>query len=255
MARINVEDAIYRDRRFFNLAAKVGGPEAALGAIVFAWDLAQKFWKTSQKLIPPHEWKRLGFADDILECGLAELRDGLVYVCGSEEQFRWLDQKVTAGRNGGLAKASAAKRTLAPAKRSLPSSSPSSSSSASSSKTNTYAQQVERVYQGFYPRKIGKTKGVGKLAREIKTPEDMALLECAIKNYATASSGKAMEYIKHFSTFASEWRDWTDSSIVRMEGLTAEDLRKKRARELDEEIALETEEQLRRDGEELLRGA
>jgi hypothetical protein len=46
---------------------------------------------------------------------MAEEREDGVYAKGSEDQFAWLRQKVEAGRRGGVAKASGAKRRLAAA--------------------------------------------------------------------------------------------------------------------------------------------
>lgn len=72
-------------------------------------------------------------------------------------------------------------------------------------------QKLESLYFSLYPRKIGKTKGISKLLSSMKSDEDLALLEKSIKNYAEHVAGKSPEYIKHFSTFASEWRDWVDA--------------------------------------------
>jgi hypothetical protein len=81
-------------------------------------------------------------------------------------------------------------------------------------RTEHIAQQVERLYQEFYPRKVGKEKGMKKLAREVKTPEDLLDLERAIKNYAKDRAGNEAQYIQHFSTFAGEWRDWVDYAVT-----------------------------------------
>jgi len=73
-------------------------------------------------------------------------------------------------------------------------------------RTNIIAQQVEQLYLK-YPRKEGKTKGIQKLSKEMKTPEDLTLLEKSISNY-TKVCGTEKKYIKHFSTFAGCWRDY-----------------------------------------------
>ena len=80
--------------------------------------------------------------------------------------------------------------------------------------TDHFAQQVERLYQEFYPRKVGKDKGMKRLAREVKTPEDLANLERAIKNYAKDRAGNEAQYIQHFSSFAGEWKDWVDYAVT-----------------------------------------
>lgn len=66
---------------------------------------------------------------------------------------------------------------------------------------------LEKLYKG-YPRKKGKTPGLKKLAKEIKTEADYLALAEAIKNYAADSAGKDAQYIQFFSTFAGQWRDW-----------------------------------------------
>lgn len=61
-----------------------------------------------------------------------------------------------------------------------------------------------------YPRKEGKSKGIKKLKSEITTWEDFQKLSLAIANYAASRIGQDATFTKHFSTFASEWRDWID---------------------------------------------
>lgn len=80
--------------------------------------------------------------------------------------------------------------------------------------TGVFLSEIENLYFLFYPRKVGKTKGVQKLSRDIKTEQDLADLKKAINNYAKLCVGKDTEYIKHFSTFASCWRDYVDESVV-----------------------------------------
>jgi len=100
MARINVEDSIFKDGRFFKLSMRLGSQERALGSLVMAWVLAQKWWlKSAHRTIPIDDWKRsLTVVDEILECGFAEITDTGVYVSGSREQFGWLEQRSQAGR-------------------------------------------------------------------------------------------------------------------------------------------------------------
>lgn len=73
------------------------------------------------------------------------------------------------------------------------------------------SEGLESVYK-TYPRKEGKTKGLAKLKTQIKTPEDLEHLKAAVKNYRAKleSSGTETEFIKHFSTWVGEWRDWID---------------------------------------------
>lgn len=123
MARINIEDSLYRDNRFINLYIKLNSFEAAIGALVRVWSVAQDWYLTENKMIPVGEWKKQGLNDAVIEVGLAEITDGFIRVSGADKQFSWLYQKVEAGRRGGLAKSkknsdvAGAKRTLAGAKR------------------------------------------------------------------------------------------------------------------------------------------
>ena len=155
MARINIDDSIYKDVRFVELVGKTGGLNQALGALVRAWGVGQKYWARDKGLIPSKVWKSQKLDDSIIEVGLAEQRDDGVYIRGSAKQFGWLLQKVEAGRKGGQSKSAntksnktieeasvrqaSAKRTSSAAKPltltpSLPLSSSSNSDSRSTSK-------------------------------------------------------------------------------------------------------------------------
>lgn len=158
MARINIEDSLFKDIRFMDLVAKFGCLNTAIGALVRAWALAQKHYLNyeNDQLIPSADWKKQRIRDELIEVGLAELRPKGYYVSGSKEQFAWLEQKITAGRKGGLASAkkrkenkalkakpSAAKQGQAKAskpKHSQPSYSSSSSLSSSSSNSSSSTQ-------------------------------------------------------------------------------------------------------------------
>ena len=63
-----------------------------------------------------------------------------------------------------------------------------------------------------YPRKIGKTLGIKKLLKEIKNETDLIDLNAAIQNYKKLciSNQTEPQFIKHFSTFASCWRDYLE---------------------------------------------
>lgn len=94
--------------------------DRALGTLVRAWSIAQKWYIIGNRMIPEAEWAKQGIDELIFEVGLAERIDGHVRIAGSDEQFHWLLQRVEAGRKGGHAKASGrlagAKRELAGAK-------------------------------------------------------------------------------------------------------------------------------------------
>lgn len=81
---------------------------------------------------------------------------------------------------------------------------------------NERTNDQERVNFDFdlvylnYPRKIGKSKGVEKLKKLIKTKTDYDLLLLSVKNYSEISRDVEPKFIKHFSTFVSEWRDYIE---------------------------------------------
>jgi len=134
MARINIEDSLFKDVRFTKLIIQMGSLETALGCMVRAFIVAQEFWKNGKRPIPKEEWDKHCLAPLLISVGLAtETEDGSIYVSGSEKQFEWLIKKQDAGKLGGLKsrrkKVSTAKQRLSNAKLSQPSYSYSYSSS------------------------------------------------------------------------------------------------------------------------------
>lgn len=99
MARINFEDSIYSDFRFINLVNKCGSVEFALGSLVRAWHLGQKYYlnEKTNRMIPLKKWNQQGIRMDIIEVGLAEIIDDHVYIKGAEKQFAWLLRQRAAG--------------------------------------------------------------------------------------------------------------------------------------------------------------
>ena len=75
----------------------------------------------------------------------------------------------------------------------------------------SFKNEIEHIYADLYPLKKGKTKGVEKLSKEIKSDEDLEKLKLAITNYSKTINDP--KYIKHFSTFASEWKDYLDANV------------------------------------------
>lgn len=66
-----------------------------------------------------------------------------------------------------------------------------------------------------YPRKIGKSTGIVKLRRSVRNGDDYGMLLQAVENYAAYAKKNSLEpqFIMHFSTFATRWRDWTDAAL------------------------------------------
>lgn len=101
MARINVEDTIWRDDRFDQLKVLLGNRAVAIGWLVVAWDLAHIwFGKTPTHLIPVSEWEKAKMPSALMETGFAELRDGGVYVRGTNDHCRYILDRKEAGRRG-----------------------------------------------------------------------------------------------------------------------------------------------------------
>ena len=67
-----------------------------------------------------------------------------------------------------------------------------------------------------YPRKEGKTKGLEKLKSTIRSQADYDALLKAVDNYAAQVRrlGTEPKYVKHFSTFATSWRDYEDGAAL-----------------------------------------
>lgn len=78
---------------------------------------------------------------------------------------------------------------------------------AQSANADVSDSDLDLIYQE-YPRKIGKSQGMKKLAREIKTKDLLADCLKAVKNYSNSVKTTEAKYIKHFSTWVTEWRDW-----------------------------------------------
>lgn len=115
MARINIEDSLFKDERFAELMLALGSRTLALGSIVESFILAQKHFSTTvnDRLIPFNEWQRIKHGDQLVVCGLAEVRDAGVYVKGSKENFAWIIQRSEAGKNSARIKQQRKSTTVA----------------------------------------------------------------------------------------------------------------------------------------------
>lgn len=71
----------------------------------------------------------------------------------------------------------------------------------------------ESIY-ALYPNRKGKKRGMEICRREILTSEDFFKLRTAVENYARECQGREPQYIKHFSTFMNNWRDYEPSTGV-----------------------------------------
>lgn len=152
--RLNFEDSIFKDARFYKLVALCGNDlDTACGALLRAWSLAQKWFLTPSKMVPISEWEKQDMRAAIIESGMAVLHGDFVYVRGSVEQFSWLEKARESGKKGGKGRAKIIeeipKGTLTDPKGSLTSSSFSSSFSFGERSTTTtkgLSGQVETAY-------------------------------------------------------------------------------------------------------------
>jgi hypothetical protein len=98
MARINIEDSLYKEQAFIDLVVATGSIEVALGALVRAWTVAQKYWVPDRKRIPRDVWDRERLRQAIIDSGLADENADGIYMRESDEQFSWLFQRSEAGK-------------------------------------------------------------------------------------------------------------------------------------------------------------
>lgn len=229
MARINIEECWWSDPRRSKLIRLLGGDtRKADGLAIEAWRLAQEFWKHERKLVPLTHFDALEDSQCLIDAGLAEVRGSEVYVRGSSQYLEWVREQRENAASAGRASAQRPrdeKGRLLPKVQQVTNETPATSSEVQPSvsgsgsiKENTieHRKRYSRVKSDFdleklykeYPRKKGKTPGLKKLAKEIKTEADYLALAEAIKNYAADSAGKDAQYIQFFSTFAGQWRDW-----------------------------------------------
>lgn len=154
MARINVEDSLFRDNRFLKLTIKTGSVPLALGLLIQAWIVAQKFYLTDSQTIPLDHWKAQELSDLLIEVGLAEIVGDGVRMKGAEAQFGWLKHRAEAGRKGGQTKAknkAESKAKTSQAKSSKPKQTQASSSfsfSYSSSSSNSDSKYLSSKGEG-----------------------------------------------------------------------------------------------------------
>ena len=143
--RINVEDCWWVDPRRSKLIRLADHDEdVADGAMLKAWRLAQEHWKNGKSLVPEQLFMALERANAIIEAGLAERREGGIYVRGSADLHERLHEKREAASAGGRTSAQRPRDELG---RLLPKQEPSTlqadssrlqrSSSSSSSKEKT----------------------------------------------------------------------------------------------------------------------
>lgn len=232
MARINIEDSLFKDARFINLCIFYGSRTSALGSICWAFIVAQKFYLNTEteRLIPLSEWKRQECDDKLIDFGLAEVRPNGIYVSGSEAQFAWLIQKQEAGKKGGrpksnitpIQKAGGYRAKAGQSGPNPPTLTPTQKknintlSSPDGADDTSQQYDLEKIYQEYPKRSGGQNKKAGlvRLKGIIKTKADYELALLAVKNYSlhlTATNRIGTEFVKMFSSFwdrQGDWKEW-----------------------------------------------
>jgi hypothetical protein len=208
----------------------MGSEKLAIGEIVIFWRLAQEQFKKN-KLISEEMFKINECSDNLFICDLAEKTPDGIRAKGDLTHFGWIIGRQEAGRAG--AKITNEKRwgkkresndinnlVSANDQQSVSKRQPPTLTLTHTlkKKNNTYDQnhfaqdELERLYV-LYPRKIGRQKGLKILAKQIKNQTELLDLERAIKNYSNHVKQQDPKYIKHWSTFANEWRDWIEPIV------------------------------------------
>ena len=69
----------------------------------------------------------------------------------------------------------------------------------------------ESIYR-LYPKKMGKSKGLQKYKKQVKTEKDQNDLKRAIHSFIKYHENRGTEeqFIPYFSTFMTSWRDWLE---------------------------------------------
>lgn len=217
MARINIEDSIYKDSRFIKLVLKTGDLEKALGALVRAWTIAQKWYLSPHRMIPKKVWYDSEINPHILEVGLAEIIDDFVRVRGADEQFVWLKQRQDAGRVN-IKEFNNGRQSVVDGRSSSYSSSFSKKEKnmCDSGESHPHEFAYEEIYKA-YPKRLGsmnKAAGINKLKRLIKTQADFDDALNAVMRYnqfCIETKKIKTELVKMFSSFFDsngDWREW-----------------------------------------------
>jgi hypothetical protein len=108
MARINLEDRFFLD--VIDVAAKTQDQDKAIGNAVRWLRYSQEKHKSGQ-VMPEHEFFEKGFLEALIPNFAIRTATGIMAV-GAEKHFKWLKDKVDAGRKGGRSKSEAKKKSL-----------------------------------------------------------------------------------------------------------------------------------------------
>ena len=236
MARINIEDSLYKTDEYAQLLIITKSKWTAIGMLVCAWTLAQNFYlkQENEGCIPFDEWEKSKL-DILIDVGFAVKKEKGVYLRGSEEQFAWLKQRSTAGKISKKSDVTTVndrpttvndRPTTVNGSDPLPLTLTLTHSLKNNINTNAHFRENARkfdfdaLYQK-YPKKLGKKRGLDICSRQIKIRDDYELLKTAIENYKKHCEANETEFrfIKQFDTFMGSWRDWLDPDVGQVVGI------------------------------------
>lgn len=92
------------------LCIRLGDERTAIGAVILAWRIAQKYWCPEKQPVPQEAWVQSGIGREIIDVGLAKETEAGIYISGAEEHFAWYFGRLEAAKKGGQARASRAQR-------------------------------------------------------------------------------------------------------------------------------------------------
>lgn len=228
MARINIEETLFKDPRFYKLAAKLGSLEAALGAFVMCLVVAQKHWLLSEKKgIPVEEWAKNQLKDEIIDVGLATACDRFVYVRGSKDSFKWLEQRSNAANKRWHPEKEDA--TVSDRMRPNAEAMPLSLSLLQKKETTNTSSPVdtggpekfdlEALYQ-LYPGRLGgmeKKLGMERLTKIITSQVKYEKFKKAVINfreYCVKHKKIKTEFVPMWSSFVLRWEEWVNPEFL-----------------------------------------
>lgn len=105
MARINIDDSIFRTNEWTQLLLILRCRERAIGALIWAYIVSQRYWYPNRNPIPHEIWKSENLNQAVLSSGWAQVRDNGILMIECERMFKWLFDAKSKGRLGGLASA------------------------------------------------------------------------------------------------------------------------------------------------------
>lgn len=83
MARLWIRESLFSDARLFRLAIALNSHAAAIGAMIWAWKLAQKHHEKNNGIIPLKEWEEADLPGEIITVGFAERVESGIKMSGN----------------------------------------------------------------------------------------------------------------------------------------------------------------------------